>query len=1014
MLRGELAIAAADRRAAILVFLLAAVLALPFVTGIVMLDEGALVHVADRIAAGEVLYRDVATGVAPGAYYLQALLFRIFGRSLLVGRVFMILLFSLTAAGIYLLSRAVAGRAVAVGSAILFAALSVHFWRIPNYSPEAVAWILFSLAALTLHLRGGARRWLVVAGFGLGAAILFKQNYGGLAALGVAAGLMAAPRPLGRRIKNVALTAAAAAVPIALTIGAFAAAGAADDLLHDVVVIPLRLPTSLFARPFPPLAGPVLHALTEYLPFQDLAVRLMPWPYTYLAISTAIIRLFFYLPPALLLAAVLRVLWRRFRAAPGETRDASVGALHVATASFLFIGVFPRVDAYHLVMVLAPSFVVIAWALGRRPPAPARLGFLGAATAILLLSVVSQAALLSRLEEPELLPWPRGGVWVSRHDGVQIMGLVDEIHRRVPAGEPIFAAPALPMYYFLADRPNPTRFPLILPGALDEGEVIQTLVAKRVRYAVSADVAFEEFAFEAVAPRVWTYMERTFGPAEDMDWRSRPFPPYLRRRGVVDSLPGFATLRGEARAPASPPPPSGSTPPTAGSEPVPWTVLRDLMNPAMSPAPPHRVVGRHPSPPPDTDQVGWGSMYLRRALVMRVPWGWRKTLVAWDVPARPGLGFEFAIALGPTPGPPPGSMGQGAVVEIWVAPTGRDAPPMRVWLQWVNPRRDIAHRRWFRGVVDLGSYVTTPRARVILVTGPSPAFDGYDDKVAWTALRLVGRPGSPEPTAPDLVAGPVSLDEATARAVLAFQPPDLSMFQEAAREYGRLAGPHAALADVAESLGRFDLVLEPRRLAVSYDPWNPVYRVRLAEALERAGRVEEAIVEMREAVRFEPRHPNYRAAVAGLLVRLGRHDEARGWVDQALGLDRTHPWSLTILSELERTRGNFVGAESAARRALEGDPGRLRAWLDLAEALRARGHVDGAKAALDRASALPLDPRERSFVARAYAEINLHAEAAAQWRRVLAGLAPGALQDEARRELQSALERGPTPGGSGS
>jgi tetratricopeptide (TPR) repeat protein len=932
------------------------------------------------------------------------MLFRLFGRSLLVGRLFMILLFSVTTAGIYLLSRAVADGAVAAGSALLFAALSVHFWRIPNYSPEAIAWILFALAALTLYLRGGTRGWLAVAGLGLGAAVLFKQNYGALASLGAAAGLLAGRGPGGRRIADVALTAAAAAVPIALTLGAFAAAGAAGDLLHDVVLVPLRLPTSLFARPFPPLEGPLLYALTEYLLFQDLADRLMPWPYTYLSISMAFIRFVFYLPPVFLLVAALLALWRRFRTAPAEGARASIGVLHVATASFLFLGVFPRVDAHHLMMVLAPAFVVMAWMLGRRPLPAIRHGVLGGALAVFLLSSVSQAALLSRVNEPALLPFPRGGVWVPRREAVQVMGLIDEIHRRVPPGEPIFAAPALPMYYFLADRPNPTRFPLILPGALDEGEVIQTLAVQRVRHALVADVAFEEFTFEAVAPRVWTYVQRTFGPAEDMDWRSRPFPPYLRQRGAIDSLPPFATLRGEAR-------------PVRDPETTPWTDLLDLMNPSMSPPPPHRVVSRHPAPAPTTDQVTWGSMYLRPALVMRAPWGWRKTLAAWEVPARPGLGFEFAVALGPTQGPPPGPEGQGTVVEVWVAPASGGARPMRVWVQWVNPRRDIADRRWFRGIVDLGSYVTTPRAQVILVTGPAPTFDGYDGKVAWTALRLVQRGPSaspPDTPAADLVAGPVAVSEATARAILDFQPGDLPMFEEAAREYSRLAGAHAALADVAESLGRFDLVLEPRRRAVSQDPWNAVYRVRLAEALERAGRIEAAIVEMQAAARIEPRHPNYRAALAGLFQRLGRDAEARAWVDQALRLEGNHPWSLTILSGLELKKGNFAAAESAARRALEGDPANLRAWLDLAAALRGSGQVKGAKMALDRASALPLDPQERSFLARAYAEIDHHGEAAAEWRRVLAAVPPGALQEEARRELRGALERAPVQGRTGS
>ena len=43
--------------------------------GVVPLDEGQLVAIAERLRQGEVLYRDVYTGIFPGIYYLTALLF---------------------------------------------------------------------------------------------------------------------------------------------------------------------------------------------------------------------------------------------------------------------------------------------------------------------------------------------------------------------------------------------------------------------------------------------------------------------------------------------------------------------------------------------------------------------------------------------------------------------------------------------------------------------------------------------------------------------------------------------------------------------------------------------------------------------------------------------------------------------------------------------------------------------------------------------------------------------------
>jgi len=49
-------------------------------------DEGILLQGAQRLLAGQVLYRDFFSFYTPGSYYALALLFKIFGSSLLVAR----------------------------------------------------------------------------------------------------------------------------------------------------------------------------------------------------------------------------------------------------------------------------------------------------------------------------------------------------------------------------------------------------------------------------------------------------------------------------------------------------------------------------------------------------------------------------------------------------------------------------------------------------------------------------------------------------------------------------------------------------------------------------------------------------------------------------------------------------------------------------------------------------------------------------------------------------------------
>ena len=54
---------------------------------VVPMDEGHLVAAADRLSQGELLYRDIHTGIFPGIYYTTALLFSAIGRDVLVTRV---------------------------------------------------------------------------------------------------------------------------------------------------------------------------------------------------------------------------------------------------------------------------------------------------------------------------------------------------------------------------------------------------------------------------------------------------------------------------------------------------------------------------------------------------------------------------------------------------------------------------------------------------------------------------------------------------------------------------------------------------------------------------------------------------------------------------------------------------------------------------------------------------------------------------------------------------------------
>jgi 4-amino-4-deoxy-L-arabinose transferase-like glycosyltransferase len=68
-------------------------------------DEGILLQGAQRILAAQVPYRDFFSFYTPGSYYALALLFRIFGSSILVARTALALTGAILSVVTYLLAR---------------------------------------------------------------------------------------------------------------------------------------------------------------------------------------------------------------------------------------------------------------------------------------------------------------------------------------------------------------------------------------------------------------------------------------------------------------------------------------------------------------------------------------------------------------------------------------------------------------------------------------------------------------------------------------------------------------------------------------------------------------------------------------------------------------------------------------------------------------------------------------------------------------------------------------------
>ena len=186
------------------------------------------------------------------------------------------------------------------------------------------------------------------------------------------------------------------------------------------------------------------------------------------------------LVPALCLAGGVW-LWRR----AGDQRL----RWYVLAGSALLLTQIPRMDALHLVWSAPLLLVIGAVTLDRLRPIVAGAIVLGA-------GALCEPTIASRLMAVELPRVPiqdvrfAAGIDVPEPTRNDLQATLNEIQARTNSEEPIFVYPTSPLLYALAERPNPTRFDHLNPGAADARQVEQVsadLQAAGVRLVVVSD-----------------------------------------------------------------------------------------------------------------------------------------------------------------------------------------------------------------------------------------------------------------------------------------------------------------------------------------------------------------------------------------------------------------------------------------------------------------------------------------------------------------------------------------------
>ena len=449
-------------------------------------DEGLLAYGAVRVMNGEIPHRDFVTLQPPLSYYSAAIVFKLFGTSLLSLRVFGLSIFLLLPLLIYGVGRKFMGPLASLLAAAPECILGMPYMR---FVPFAV-WqgITVSLAAMLCLVSAALtkRRWLALAaGMLIVISGILRHDQAVYTAIAMVI-LMLALTFAQRKSRNLrgvfflSLT-GIAIVGIPLLIFWWAI-GALPETFRQLVVFPFATYRKTSALPFP--------LLFKQRSFLDAATAFL-----------------FYFPPLVQLVALIYVVQSIARSR--FHFEQAVLFFFVVWSGLFFLQVIVRSDLTHLLMTLPPLFLLVAFAwsmLRKMITNPKTDILLSSAVAILIglyLWIIRSVALPDMSHETELLNLPRGGVRVA--NAPLMANFFQTLQAAVPQAQSILALPYQPMFYFLAERRNPTRWNYLWPGDETEQDY-QTLIGEAERDPPAVILLSQQNEVASFAPTIVDYV----------------------------------------------------------------------------------------------------------------------------------------------------------------------------------------------------------------------------------------------------------------------------------------------------------------------------------------------------------------------------------------------------------------------------------------------------------------------------------------------------------------------------
>lgn len=452
---------------------------LPYNLGVA--DESFFLNDSKRLLHGQLMYRDVFYYATPGAHWLMAAVFWLFGTSMRVARLSMAVLHGAIAATVYVTCRRVHARPVfGLAAAIAGVALCQSAWPYAS-----LHWLSAQLMVAILFVAVG--RWTTgrVPAWSLGlltGALVAVQQQKGIAMAVAAVALFAlhaavawrtgAPAPVRTALRRTLwLAAGVAAVAVPLLAVLIAQVGVAP-LVEQLVVFPFTGYREYNHATW----GQVLPLAAQFA------------PYTLPTLLAAL--------PAVAAIGVLRALWLWASHPESPQLTALLALLTLCGGATLSILYLP--DFIHIALI-APVFLVF-WAetldaaVRWVPMSPARQRAFAWAVGGALLAGLSVQLARNATRMWRNFPITRetafGRVDFATPGEAALVDQLRELLAQAGTRE-FFAYPMYTSLYLTTDSDNPTPFHMMLPGwntPAQYAAVVQVLETHRLPYVFACAV----------------------------------------------------------------------------------------------------------------------------------------------------------------------------------------------------------------------------------------------------------------------------------------------------------------------------------------------------------------------------------------------------------------------------------------------------------------------------------------------------------------------------------------------